>query len=289
MEFVKLKSRAKINLTLDVISKREDGYHNLIMIMQTLSLYDSIFMKKLESDEIVVKTNLAYLPSDKNNIAYRAAELMKKEFGIKKGVFIDITKRIPVAAGLAGGSGNAAAVLKGMNTLFKLDLSEEKLMELGAGIGSDVPYCIMEGTALAEGRGEVLTRLKPCPHFYVVLAKPIAGVSTAYVFKNLDSGQVKEHPDTEAVIKAIEYGDGQAVAKGLLNVLETVTIPYRPIIQDIKDFFVNKGSVGVLMSGSGPTVFALFDNKKLADKAAEDVERKFKLKEVCSTEIYNCE
>lgn len=287
MEYIKLKSRAKINLTLDVVAKRDDGYHDLEMIMQTVSLYDSIFIKKAEKDGIVIKTNLYYLPTDERNITFKAAKLIKEEFGIHEGVYIELTKRIPVAAGLAGGSGNCAAVIKGMNRLFNLNLSMEKMMELGARLGSDVPYCLMEGTALAQGRGEVLTTLAPCPEFYVLLAKPDISVSTAYVYKNLKLNEVKSHPNTNAVLEAIARGDKDGIGQGLSNVLETVTIPYKPIVGEIKKFIENQGSLGVLMSGSGPTVFALFDKKEAAKEAAKKVKDKFKIKDVYVTEIYN--
>lgn len=287
MEYIKLKSRAKINLTLDVMAKRDDGYHDLEMIMQTVSLYDSIFIKKAEKDGIVIKTNLYYLPTDERNITFKAAKLIKDEFGIHQGVYIELTKRIPVAAGLAGGSGNCAAVIKGMNRLFDLNLSMDAMMELGARLGSDVPYCLMEGTAFAQGRGEVLTTLVPCPHFYVLLAKPDISVSTAYVYKNLKLDEVNSHPNTKAILKAIASGDKASISKGLCNVLETVTIPYRPIVGDIKKFIEKRGAQGVLMSGSGPTVFALFDEKETAKETAKKVKDKFKIKDVYVTEIYN--
>lgn len=287
MEYIKLKSRAKINLTLDVVAKREDGYHDLEMIMQTVSLYDSIFIKKAENDGIVVKTNLYYLPTDERNITYKAAKLIKEEFDIQQGVYIELTKRIPVAAGLAGGSGNCAAVIKGMNKLFDLNLSMERMMELGARLGSDVPYCLMEGTALAQGRGEILTALSPCPHFYVLLAKPDISVSTAQVYKNLKLEEVKSHPNTKAVLKAIEDGDAEGISLGLCNVLETVTIPCKPIVGNIKEFIQNQGAFGVLMSGSGPTVFAMFHKKETAKDAAYKVKEKFGIKDVYVTEIYN--
>lgn len=287
MEYIKLKSRAKINLTLDVIAKREDGYHDLEMIMQTVGLYDSIFIKKTDKDEIVIKTNLHYLPTDERNITYKAAKLIKDEFGISKGVYIELTKRIPVAAGLAGGSGNGAAVIKGMNRLFDLDLSMKKMMELGEHLGSDVPYCLMEGTALAKGRGEILTQLNPCPHFYVLLAKPDISVSTASVYKNLDLKTVKEHPKTNAVLDAIANGNKTGIYTGLCNVLETVTIHQRPIVKEIKNYIAEQGSCGVLMSGSGPTVFALFEKRETAKEAAKKVKEKFNIKDVYVTEIYN--
>lgn len=287
MENIKLKSRAKINLTLDVTGKRDDGYHDLVMIMQTVNLYDSVFIKKIEKEGIFIKTNLYYLPTDERNITYKAAQLIMNEFNIRQGIYIELTKRIPVAAGLAGGSGNCAAIIKGMNRLFKLNLSMEKMMELGARLGSDVPYCLLEGTALAQGKGEILTPLAPCPHFYVVLAKPDLSVSTAHVYKNFKSGKVQRHPDTKAVIEAIENKNKKAIALKLCNVLETVTIPYRPIVKEIKEYIAAQGAEGVLMSGSGPTVFALFNKKEVARTAATNIKEQFQIKDVFVTEIYN--
>ena len=285
MEYIKLKSRAKINLTLDVIGKREDNYHNLSMIMQTLSLHDSIYIKKIEKKRITLKSNLAYLPSDSRNIAYKAAQVMIDKFKIDQGVYIEITKRIPVAAGLAGGSGNCAAVLKGMNKLFELNLSLEELMEIGASIGSDVPYCIMEGTALAEGRGEVLTPIKECPDFYVVLAKPDARVSTASVYGNLVLEKIEKHPNTEKMILAIENKDKDILCQELCNVLETVTITQKPVVGKIKKYMLEQGASGALMSGSGPTVFALFDSKEKAELVAENAKKRFGLEDVILTKI----
>ncbi|MGL4791812.1 MAG: 4-(cytidine 5'-diphospho)-2-C-methyl-D-erythritol kinase, partial [Anaerotignaceae bacterium] len=197
MNFIKLKSRAKINLTLDVVRRRKDGYHELEMIMQTLQLYDSIYIRETDTGKIELKTNLCYLPVDEKNIAYKAAQIMMEKFNIEKGVYIQITKRIPVAAGLAGGSGNGAAVLKGMKELFGINISTEELMKIGEELGSDVPYCIMEGTAFATGRGEILKRLSPMANAYVVLAKPEAWVSTAFVYNNLNIPDINKHPDTK--------------------------------------------------------------------------------------------
>ena len=287
MEHIKLKSRAKINLTLDVVGKRADNYHNLSMIMQTLSLHDSIYIKKIEKRRITLKSNLAYLPSDSRNIAYKAAQVMIDKFKIDQGVYIEITKRIPVAAGLAGGSGNCAAVLKGMNELFELNLSLEELMEIGASIGSDVPYCIIEGTALAEGRGEVLTSIKECPDFYVVLAKPDTRVSTAAVYGNLVLEKIEKHPNTGKMVLAIENKDKDILCQELCNVLETVTITQKPIVGRIKKYMLEQGASGALMSGSGPTVFALFDSEEKAELVAENTRKRFGLKDVILTKIEN--
>ncbi|MCI8342138.1 MAG: 4-(cytidine 5'-diphospho)-2-C-methyl-D-erythritol kinase [Firmicutes bacterium] len=287
MDYIKLESRAKINITLDVVSKRNDGYHELEMIMQTLKLHDDIYIEKMTENKIDIRTANRYIPLDERNTAYKAAKLIKREFGIYDGVFIEITKRIPIEAGLAGGSGNGAAVLKGMNELFGLGMPFERILELAARIGSDVPFCAMEGTALAKGRGEILAPMKPCPHFFVVLAKPPEGISTAEVYKNLDLEKITEHPDTMKVVNAVENGERDSICSGLLNVLEEVTIPRLPIIGDIKKFFEVQKAKGVLMSGSGPTVFALFDEQKEAEKAAMAVKNKFLIDDVIVTETFN--
>ena len=287
MDYIKLKSRAKINLTLDVIEKREDGYHNLEMIMQMLSLHDSVYIKKIEKKKIVLKSNLTYLPSDDRNIAYKAARIMTEKFKINQGVYIELTKRIPVAAGLAGGSGNCAAVLKGMNEIFKLGLPLEQLMEIGAELGSDVPYCIMEGTALAKGRGEILTPLKACPKFYVVLAKPDIRVSTAAVYGSLALNKIEKHPDTKKMVLAIEENNKDTICKELCNILETVTITQKPIVGEIKKYMIEHGADGAIMSGSGPTVFALFNDKEKAKAAMENAKKYFELRDVFLTEIEN--
>lgn len=267
MNQVILKSRAKINLTLDVLGKREDGYHNIKMIMQTVNLYDTIYIKKIRAEGIKLFTNLKWLPTDDKNLAYKAADLIKKRYNITGGVLIEIKKRIPIAAGLAGGSSNAAAVLVGMKTLFNIKSSTKELMSIGKEIGADVPYCIMRGTALAEGIGDILTRLPKCPDFYVVLAKPPISVSTQSIYKSLDNEIIKQRPNTQVVIDAIKSGDKIKIANNLYNVMEIVTAKKYPIIKEFKNFLMQKGALGVVMSGSGPTVFGLFNDKELARKA----------------------
>ena len=270
---IRLKARAKINLTLDVTGKREDGYHLLETIMQTVALYDDIYMKKLEKPEIRLKTNLPWLPVDERNLAYRAAQLMLETFGIKGGVFIKIDKRIPVAAGLAGGSTDCAAVLVGMNRLFSLGLSEERLEELAGTMGSDIPYCVRRGTVLCEGVGEKMTNVAvPCPQCYVVLAKLPVSVSTVSVFKGL--------------IAAMAEGDVDKMGSLLCNVLETVTIEMHPKIAEIKKRLMELGAAGALMSGSGPTVFGLFSDRGQARQAAAQVKQEFALKEAVATRVY---
>lgn len=281
MHELKLRARAKINLTLDVIGKREDGYHNLCMVMQTLALYDGVYMKKIEKPVVRLKTNLAWLPTDQRNLASRAAMLLREKFHIPEGVFILLEKRIPVAAGLAGGSADCAAVLVGMNRLFKLGLTQRELMEIGLTLGSDIPYCIMRGTALAEGRGERLRRITPpCPPCHVVLAKIPVNVSTAYVYQHLDLKSITKRPDTNKMLDAIAQGDIRAVGENLENVLESVTIPLHPAIQKIKDTLIAKGAMGALMSGSGPTVFGLFEDKATAKEAASALSNELGLKDL---------
>ena len=287
MRDLRLKARAKINLTLDVTGKREDGYHLIKTIMQTVSLYDGIYMKRIRKKDIIIKTNLVWLPTDHRNLAYRAAELMIDKFGITEGVFIEIEKRIPVAAGLAGGSADCAAVLVGMNRLFGLGLSIKELENLAFLLGSDIPYCVRRGTMLSEGIGEILTPVKcQCPMCYVVLAKLPVSVSTATVYRGLDLQKVESHPDTEGMIQAMAEGDIAKMGQLLDNVLETVTIPMHPKIAQLKEEMVCLGAEGALMSGSGPTVFGLFREEEVAKEAATAIRKKFGLKEVVATQIY---
>ena len=287
MKEIRLKARAKINLTLDVTGKRDDGYHLLETIMQTVALYDGIYMKKLDEPEIRLKTNLPWLPVDERNLAWKAANLMRETYGIEEGVFIEIDKRIPVAAGLAGGSTDCAAVLVGMNRLYDLHLSETELEELAGRLGSDIPYCVRRGTALCEGVGEIMTNVEhPCPECHVVLAKLPVSVSTVSVYKGLKWDQVENHPDTQAMLDAMKNGDVAKMGKLLCNVLETVTIEMHPKIAEIKTRLMELGAEGALMSGSGPTVFALFKDGEQAKEAAALVKKEFALKEAVATKIY---
>lgn len=258
MQYIKLKALAKINLGLDVLGKRENGYHDVRMVMQTITLHDKIKITKIESDKVEVRSNLYYLPNNENNIAYKAAQMLRDEFNIKEGVRIRLDKQIPVAAGMAGGSANAAAVLKGMNRLFNLRLNQQELMDRGVQLGADVPYCIMQGTVLAEGIGEELTELAPMPKCHIVIAKPPISVSTKRVYEALDAKSIVEHPSIDAVVGGLEFSNIEAVAKNMGNVLEDVTIPEYPIVQDIKDVMLKGGAINAMMSGSGPTVFGIF-------------------------------
>lgn len=286
MRELKLKAMAKINLGLDVLKKREDGYHELRMIMQTIRLYDTVQLTATEAEGIRVKTNLNFLPVNEDNLVYRAAKLLMDEFGIKKGVFINLEKHIPVAAGMAGGSADAAAVLVGMNRLFRLDLTKEGLMERGVKLGADVPYCILRGTALAEGIGEKLTVLPPPPACHVLIAKPKVHVSTKFVYGNLKADELESHPDIDGQIRALQNRDLAQLCALMGNVLETVTIPAYPVIQDIKDEMKRMGALNAMMSGSGPTVFGLFDDRTKARKAYEKLKKGSIAKQVYLTEFF---
>jgi len=287
MNSIILKGRAKINLTLDVVGKRENGYHDLEMIMQTVNLYDTIHIRKTKVPGIRLKANYSWLPTNEKNIAYRAAQLFFEESGINGGIAIEITKRIPVAAGLAGGSTDAAATLVGLNRLYETHYSREKLMEMGLKLGADVPFCIVRGTMLAEGIGEELTPLTPMPHTYVVLVKPPISVSTAVVYKNLDINDIKKHPETKTVIKALEEGNVQKIADYMSNVLEEVTTRMHTEIDDIKKEFMDQGAMGTMMSGSGSTVFGLFDTREAANRAAKYFKIHHNIREVYVTTTYS--
>lgn len=266
MNQIDITSNAKINLSLDVLRKRDDGYHELKMIMQTVSLYDIINLRKADSG-ISLKTNLKYLPTDNRNIAYAAAELFFTTAEISGGVNINIKKTIPVAAGLAGGSSNAAAVLTGLNTLYGKVFTEKELCLLGEKLGSDVPFCIAGGCALCTGRGEILTPLPDIPTTTFLIAKPPVRVSTASVYGNLKADKLTEHPDTDGMIDAIRRKDIGGIAVRMFNVLETVTATNHPAIKKIKQDMIEFGAMGSVMSGSGPTVIGLFNDKKLANDA----------------------
>lgn len=267
MREIRLKARAKINLGLDVLRKREDGYHEVRMIMHTVNLYDRITITPARDRQIRVRTNLRYLPVNEDNLAYRAAKLLMDEFDVQDGVDIELNKYIPVAAGMAGGSSDAAAVMVGVNKLFGLSLSKEELMERSVKIGADVPFCVMRGAALAEGIGEKLTPLPMLPACSILIVKPRIYVSTKYVYGNLKADELQDHPDIDGQIKALREGDLHAVANLMGNVLETVTVPAYPVIGQIKERMMEQGALGAMMSGSGPTVFGLFEQKEQAQAA----------------------
>lgn len=266
MRELKLKAKAKINLGLDVVRKREDGYHEVRMIMQMINLYDKITLRKKTEPGITVTANLSYLPVNEDNLVYRAAKLLMDEFQVDGGLEIELQKYIPVAAGMAGGSTDAAAVMVGVNRIFQLGLNKKQLMERGVKIGADVPFCIMRGTALAEGIGEELTPLPAMPHCSLVIAKPKIHVSTKFVYGNLKVGELTEHPDIDGQVQALRENNLEQLVTRMGNVLETVTIPAYPVIDEIKHTMMKYGAMGAMMSGSGPTVFGIFEKE---DKAQE--------------------
>jgi 4-diphosphocytidyl-2-C-methyl-D-erythritol kinase len=287
MKNISVKALAKINLGLDVVRKREDGYHEVRMVMQTIHLFDRLEITQNTSGNIVMTTNLSFLPTNENNLAYKAAKLLCDEFQIKDGIHVKLYKHIPVAAGMAGGSTDAAAVLYGMNRMFGLGLSREELMERGVKLGADVPYCLMRGTALAEGIGEELTALPPMVKCPVLIAKPQISVSTKFVYENLKLDKRTVHPDIDMLMADIKAKDLNRIAADMGNVLETVTIPHYPVIAEIKAHMMEHGAVGAMMSGSGPTVFGLFAEEDVAAEAYEQMKASGLAKQVYLTSIYN--
>lgn len=287
MDKLDLKALGKINLGLDVLGRRENGYHDVRMVMQTVYLYDQIRIEKKRDPGISIFTNLYYLPVNENNLAYQAAELLRAEFGIKDGVKITLDKHIPVAAGMAGGSADAATVLFGMNRMFALGLTQQELMERGVKLGADVPYCIMRGTVLAEGIGEKLTPLTPMPRCYVLIAKPSVSVSTKLVYEKLDSHEIEQHPDIDGIIEGLEKQDLHLAASCMGNVLEKVTIEEYPVIEKIKEVMKREGALNAMMSGSGPTVFGLYDDKRKARNAAFRIKERQLARQTYVTSVHN--
>ena len=283
---ISLKALAKINLGLDVVRRREDGYHEVRMIMQTIHLYDRLDIKRTKEPGIQIQTNLSFLPVNENNLIYKAAKLLMDEFSITDGVSVKLDKRIPVAAGMAGGSTDAAAMLIGVNRLFSLGLTKRQLMERGVQIGADVPYCIMRGTALAEGIGEKLTRLPDMPFCHILIAKPPVNVSTKLVYENLDSTQIKSHPDIDGIIEAIKLKDVALVASRMGNVLESVTVPLYPVIDSIKRDMIEHGAINAMMSGSGPTVFGIFPDEQSMIACQQFLRQKGEARQVYTTETF---
>ena len=287
MDKIKLKALGKINLGLDVLGRRPNGYHDVRMVMQTVYLYDQILLEKTDKEGISLETNLFYLPVNENNLAYRAAKMLIDEFTIKEGVHISLEKHIPVAAGMAGGSSNAAAVLYGMNRLFQLGLTDQELMDRSVQLGADVPYCIMRGTVLAEGIGEKLTPLPAMPKCHVLLAKPPISVSTQKVYEKLDAQEVTKHPDIDGILLGLQTGDLEKITSSMGNVLENVTITEYPQIESIKDVMKEEGALNAMMSGSGPTVFGIYDDKMLARRAAARIREEQLAKQVHVTTMHN--
>lgn len=303
MEQLKLKAYAKINLSLDVVRRRPDGYHDVKMIMQTVDLYDVITMEKTESgihttvemgrsflaDSDSSKENAdtisEELPADENNLIYKAAKLIMERKNITEGVKIHLQKNIPIAAGMAGGSTDAAAVFRGMNQLFSLGMSVEELKEMAVKIGADVPYCIEGGTQLSEGIGEILTPIQGIPHFCLLIAKPEISVSTKYVYENLHLEELSKHPDVDGMAEAIQNGNLDGIVSRLENVLESVTVKKYPVIGEIREFMKQHGAENALMSGSGPTVFGIYKDRQIAEEAAELLKQENLAKQIFVTTI----
>lgn len=260
-----VKAYAKINISLDVVGKREDGYHLLEMIMQNIELYDYLELHK-KREGIKIECSKAYVPEDDRNLAYKAAKIFKEAYNIKEGISIKIVKNIPVAAGLAGGSSDAAAVLVAMNEIFEKAATTEELCKMGLQIGSDVPYCIMGGTALCKGVGEEVTPLDAFKGHILVLVKPNFGVSTKDVYKSLDINRIYKHPETESLIEAMKNQDIKYVSENMKNVLENVTLKKHTVLREIKEKMLKMGALGSMMSGSGPTIFAFYDDMLKAQK-----------------------
>lgn len=288
MEF-ELKAYGKVNLGLDVLRKREDGYHEVRMIMQTVKVFDRLTFSDLQEDTIQISSNLHYLPINEDNLIYQACALMKREYNIKTGVRIHLDKHIPIAAGMAGGSADAAAALIAMNKMFGLKVSQKKLMEYGVQLGADVPYCIIRGTALSEGIGEILTKLQPLPKCYMVIAKPPISVSTKMVYENLHADKLETHPDIDGMVEALNQQNLYGVAERMGNVLETVTVKLYPVIEEIKNLMLDHGAMNSLMSGSGPTVFGIYNDETKAKAAENELKERKLAKQVFVVSPFNIE
>ena len=269
MESTWINAPAKINIGLDVIRRRDDGYHEVKMIMQSIRLFDRLTLQKCEDPGVHLHTNLRFLPINEDNLVHRAATILMDEFDIGGGIHIKLDKRIPVAAGMAGGSTDAASCLLAMNELYDLGLSKKQLMKRGLKLGADIPYCILKGTALSEGIGEKLSTIPKLPDCYILIAKPNIHVSTKFVYSNLVLDENTKHPDIDRMIEAMKKRDLQDLCEHIGNVLETVTIPAHPEIASIKQCMMNNGALGSLMSGSGPTVFGIYDDLDKANYAKE--------------------
>ena len=255
--------------------------------MQTVKLHDTLTFETVDEDVIVLSTNADELPVNEDNLVYKACRMLKQEYQITRGIRVFLQKELPVAAGMAGGSADAAAALIGMNKIFDLQIPKHKLMEYGVKLGADVPYCIMKGTALSEGIGEKLTALAPMPDCYILLAKPPIAVSTKMVYENLHANELKEHPDIDGMMMALEEQSLQGITERMENVLETVTEVRYPVIAEIKACMKECGAMNSLMSGSGPTVFGIFTEKEKAEKAADAIRSRKLAKQVFVTQPYN--
>ncbi|WP_250278321.1 4-(cytidine 5'-diphospho)-2-C-methyl-D-erythritol kinase [[Clostridium] colinum] len=287
MEKIKLYARAKINPILDVVGKLENGYHSLQMVMQTINLIDTIYIRKTFNNNINLETNIYWLPTDEKNLVYKVAEYLKNEYNIKYGIDIKLIKKIPICAGLAGGSTDCAATLIGIRNLFNLPISNKELLKIGQDFGADVPFCIKRGTYLAEGIGEKLTPLKPFPHCHILIAKPHVSISTASIFQSMDLANINNRPDIEKFIYYLNKQDLEGISKNLCNVLEEVSIKKYPIIADIKENMIKNGALGSLMSGSGSAVFGIFKDKRQAIIAKRSLEKTMRIREVFVTRPFN--
>ena len=281
-----VKAYGKVNLGLDVLRRREDGYHEVKMIMQTVSIYDGLDFEKTDSGKIEIESNVFFVPTDESNLIYKAAKLLFDEYGIASGLKITLKKFIPVSAGMAGGSTDAAATLFAVNRMFDLKLSLKQLMEYGGKLGADIPYCLMRGTALSEGIGEKLTRLPNMVQCPVLIAKPPVNVSTKFVYENMHIEQVKAHPDIDGMIEAIKEQDIDKIAAKMGNVLENVTVKEYPQIQELKQMMMDTGAINAMMSGSGPTVFGLYRTEEEAYKAKEIVKESGIARQVYVTDMF---
>lgn len=261
------RAYAKINLALDVLRRRPDGYHEVRMVMQTIHLYDKLTLSKTQDNVISLTTNLPFLPGNENNLVYRAIDLFRNTYGIDCGIRATLEKRIPIAAGMAGGSSDAAAALRAMNEMFHTRLSLEELQALGVKLGADIPYCLMGGTALAEGIGEKLTSLPPAPACSCLVVKPNFHLSTKLVYENLSLNENSSHPDVDAMLDAIHNDDYRQMTTSIGNILESVSIRLHPEIDTIKQQMLELGADCALMSGSGPSVFGLFEHRQVAERA----------------------
>lgn len=284
---MRLRALAKINLGLDILGKREDGYHEVRMIMQTIQMYDILELYRKSSPGISLVTNLPYIPCDERNLVYKAARLLMDEFHVEEGLSMKLEKSIPVAAGMAGGSSDAAAAFVGVNKLFRLGLSEQELMERAVKVGADVPYCIMRGTALAEGIGEKLTWIPQVPRCYVLVGKPGVTVSTKMAYETLNLKNILSHPDIDGMIRDIQKGDLYGMVSKMGNVFEPGIIGKYPVIQEIKDLMEEHGALKAMMSGSGPTVFGIFDSAEKMNGAAAVLRESHLAKTVFATEVFN--
>lgn len=286
MDSITRKAYAKINLGLDVIRRRPDGYHEVKMIMQTVNIWDLLTFRKISDPGIFLSVDRQELPAGADNLVYKAADLIMRECHVDGGVEISLEKHIPVAAGMAGGSTDAAAVFHGLNQLYDLGMSIEQMQKMGVKIGADVPYCIMGGTALSEGIGEILTPLAPPPPCVLLVAKPDISVSTKFVYENLHVDKLTRHPDIDGMRAAIREGNLAGITGRMENVLETVTVKEYPVIREIKKVMLDKGAENALMSGSGPTVFGIFKEKGTAEAASEEIKRQGLAGQVFVTAFY---